>query len=153
MRKILFRGKRADNGEWTEGFYVRLFEKKNGFYQTNHYIFDGNIRLGEERYAGHGNYCQDVIICKKKIDEKTLGQFTGMTDKNGKNIFEGDIIRDNTGECYIVEFRDGCFMFSCNDGGEIYYDIMLRISKNKQTTYKYGEVIGNIHDNSNKLYL
>ena len=153
MRNILFRGKRADNGEWTEGFYVRLFEKKNGFYQANHYIFDGNIMLGEERYAGHGNYCQDVIICKKKIDEKTLGQFTGMTDKNGKNIFEGDIIRDNTGECYIVEFRDGCFMFSCNDGGEIYYDIMLPISKNKQTTYKYGEVIGNIHDNSNKLYL
>lgn len=153
MRKILFRGKRADNGEWTEGFYVRLFEKKNGFYQANHYIFDGNIRLGEERYAGHGNYYQDVIICKKKIDKKTLGQFTGMTDKNGKNIFEGDIIRDNTGECYIVEFRDGCFMFSCNDGGEIYYDIMLPISKNKQTTYKYGEVIGNIHDNSNKLYL
>lgn len=153
MRNILFRGKRADNGEWTEGFYVRLFEKKNGFYQANHYIFDGNIRLGEERYAGHGNYCQDVIICKKKIDEKTLGQFTGMTDKNGKNIFEGDIIRDNTGECYIVEFRDGCFMFSCNDGGEIYYDIVLPIPKNKQTTYKYGEVIGNIHDNSNKLYL
>lgn len=153
MRNILFRGKRADNGEWTEGFYVRLFEKKNGFYQANHYIFDGNIRLGEERYAGHGNYCQDVIICKKKIYEKTLGQFTGMTDKNGKNIFEGDIIRDNTGECYIVEFRDGCFMFSCNDGVEIYYDIMLPISKNKQTTYKYGEVIGNIHDNSNKLYL
>ena len=153
MRNILFRGKRADNGESTEGFYVRLFEKKNGFYQANHYIFDGNIRLGEERYAGHGNYYQDVIICKKKIDEKTLGQFTGMTDKNGKNIFEGDIIRDNTGECYIVEFRDGCFMFSCNDGGEIYYDIMLPISKNKQTTYKYGEVIGNIHDNSNKLYL
>ena len=153
MRNILFRGKRADNGEWTEGFYVRLFEKKNGFYQANHYIFDGNIRLGEERYAGHGNYYQDVIICKKKIDEKTLGQFTGMTDKNGKNIFEGDIIRDNTGECYIVVFRDGCFMFSCNDGGEIYYDIMLPISKNKQTTYKYGEVIGNIHDNSNELYL
>lgn len=153
MRNILFRGKRTDNGEWVEGFYVCLFEKKNGFYQANHYIFDGNTRLGEERYVGHGNYDQDVIICKKKIDEKTLGQFTGMTDKNGKNIFEGDIIRDNTGECYIVEFRDGCFMFSCNDGGEIYYDIMLPISKNKQTTYKYGEVIGNIHDNSNKLYL
>ena len=153
MRKILFRGKRSDNGEWAEGFYVCLFEKKSGFYQANHYIFDGNIKLGEERYVGHGNYYQDVIICKKKIDEKTLGQFTGMTDKNGKNIFEGDIIRDNTGECYIVEFRDGCFMFSCNDGGEIYYDIMLPISKNKQTTYKYGEVIGNIHDNSNKLYL
>ena len=87
MRKILFRGKRTDNGEWVEGFYVRLFEKKNGFYQANHYIFDGNIRLGEETYTGHGNYYQEVIICKRKIDEKTLGQFTGMTDKNGKNIF------------------------------------------------------------------
>ena len=153
MRNILFRGKRTDNGEWVEGFYVCLFEKKNGFYQANHYIFDGNTMLGEERYAGHGNYDQDVIICKRKIDEKTLGQFTGMTDKNGKNIFEGDVIRDNTGEYLIVEFRDGCFMFACNDGGEIYYDIMLPISKNKQTIYKYGEVIGNIYDNANLLCL
>ena len=147
MRKILFRGKRIDNGEWVEGFYVCLFEKEKGFYKPNHYIFDGNIKLGEERYVGHGNYVQEVTICKRKIDEKTVGQFTGMLDKNGRNIFEGDIISDNIGEHFIVEFRDGCFMFACNDGGEIYHDIMLPISKNEQTIYKYGEIIGNIHDN------
>lgn len=153
MRKILFRGKRTDNGEWVEGFYVCLFEKKNGFYQANHYIFDGNTRLGEERYVGHGNYDQDLIIFKRKIDEKTLGQFAGMIDKNGKNIFEGDILKNNIGEYSIVEFMDGCFMLACNDNGETYHDIMLPISKNKQTIYKYGEVIGNIYDNANLLCL
>lgn len=117
MREILFRGKRIDNGEFVEGFYVCLFEKKNEFYQANHYIFDGNTRLGEERYLGHGNYSQDVIICKRKIDEKTLGQFTGMTDKNGKRIFEnGYMIIDK--QTYKILFDNGEYIlkniFNCD---------------------------------------
>ena len=117
MREILFRGKRIDNGEWVEGFYVCLFEKKDGFYQANHYIFDGNIRFGKETYTGHGNYHQDVIICKRKIDEKTLGQFTGMTDKNGKRIFEnGYMIIDK--QTYKVLFDNGEYIlkniFNCD---------------------------------------
>ena len=117
MREILFRGKRIDNGEWVEGFYVCLFEKKDGFYQANHYIFDGNIRFGEETYTGHGNYYQEVIICKRKIDEKTLGQFTGMTDKNGNRIFEnGYMIIDK--QTYKVLFDNGEYIlkniFNCD---------------------------------------
>ena len=100
MRNILFRGKRADNGEWTEGFYVRLFEKKNGFYQANHYIFDGNIRLGEERYAGHGNYYQDVIICKKKIDEKNRKNYENRGEKFKTLCY------NNYDYSYIKKYKD-----------------------------------------------
>ncbi|MBO7303365.1 MAG: hypothetical protein J6U68_04180 [Clostridia bacterium] len=82
----------------------------------------------------------------------TVGQYTGLTDKNGKKIFEGDIISTDIARPYlIVEFRDGCFMFNCNDGGEDYYDIMLPILKEPQTQYEHGEVIGNIHDNPELL--
>lgn len=149
MREILFRGKRIDNGEWVEGFYVCLFEKKDGFYQANHYIFDGNIRFGEETYTGHGNYYQEVIICKRKIDEKTLGQFTGMTDKNGNRIFEGDIAKVLQGkdkDIAYVGFENGAFMLYPRTGN---------IYERTLWSYWYNdwdvEVIGNITDNPELL--
>lgn len=130
MREILFRGKRIDNGEWVEGWYQPPIER-------NGYIFGTTIA-----YICEG-YLDDV-----EVDPSTVGQYTGLTDKNGKRIFEGDIVStDITRPYLIVEFRDGCFMFNCNDGGKDYYDIMLPILKKAQTEYKYGEVIGNIHDN------
>ena len=135
MREILFRAKRLDNGEWVEGFYCNL----GGKY---HYILTGmlDITKGYPEFVNH------------QIDPTTGGQFTGMWGKNGKRVFEGDIVSTDLERPYlIVEFRDGCFMFNCNDKGEDYYDIMLPILKEPQTVYKYGEVIGNIHDNPELL--
>ena len=130
MREILFRGKRIDNGEWVEGWYQPPIERDD-------YIFGTTIA-----YICEG-YLDDV-----EVDPSTVSQYTGLTDKNGKRIFEGDIVStDITRPYLIVEFRDGCFMFNCNDGGKDYYDIMLPILEKAQTEYKYGEVIGNIHDN------
>ena len=130
MREILFRGKRKDNGEWVKGYYS---------YETDECSFELHL-------------ISDNKSVVTEVVPETVGQYTGLLDKNGKKIFEGDIIGTDIARPYlIVEFRDGCFMFNCNDGGKDYYDIMLPILEEAQAEYKYGEVIGNIHDNHELL--
>ena len=138
MREILFRGKRVDNGEWVYGDLLQDRDLNSFAIEYFDYYTDEN---GRQR-----DYCQDEII------PETVGQYTGLTDKNGTKIFEGDIVTTDIARPYlIVEFRDGCFMFNCNDGDKDYYDIMLPILDEQQTVYKHGEVIGNIHDNKELL--
>ena len=125
MREILFRGKAIDDN-WYYG--VPLVFTEDYVCMTAPHTYN------------------------KAVIPKTVGQYTGLTDKNGKKIFEGDIVStDITRPYLIVEFRDGCFMFNCNDGGKDYYAFMLPILNEPQTQYLYGEVIGNIHDNPELL--
>ena len=128
MREILFRGKRIDNGEWVEGGYRH---EKVGEYFTAVFIIEP---LTSGVWEHH------------RVDPSTVGQYTGLTDKNGKRIFEGDIVvgRDYTDEdgYGVVEWYDGAFEVGngewCGTFHENYYG-------------KEFEVIGNIHDNPELL--
>lgn len=137
MREILFRGKLKDNGDWIYWDMLAHITTHTG--KISKYTQKTNY--GEKYY----HYAYQLW---DRIDHSSIGQYTGLKDETGERIFEGDIISTDIQRPYlVVEFRDGCFMFNCNDGGKDYYDIMLPILEEPQTTYEYGEVIGNIHDN------
>lgn len=141
MRKILFRGKRTDNGEWIEGYYAT---------QSNHACFANELK--------HQHFIfKDVFLDfnlgglqKFEVIPETVGQYTGKTDKNGKNIFEGDIVYcksrlDNA--IMVVIFECGQFRMVLSENYRSYqtnsgfYDINC-FDK---------EVIGNIYDNPELL--
>ena len=111
-------------GRWVQGYFFQIWERT--------YILWGTT-----------NDVPNMI----EILPSTVGQYTGLTDKNGKRIFEGDIVTTDLKRPYlIVEFRDACFMFNCNDGDKDYYDIFLPITNTAHTEYQYGEVIGTVFD-------
>ena len=82
MREILFRGKRCDNGEWVQGYYIRA-----EYHWHNHGIHKDWIICGASANGGWF-----VLHNKYAVKAETVGQFTGLTAK-GKKIFEGDIIK------------------------------------------------------------
>ena len=136
MREILFRGKWKNNGKWVEGFPVQTEE-------GNFYIANTAEELGcgicIQELEEYGNY---------EVIPETVGQYTGLTDKNGKKIFEGDMCRV-TRPCVLaygqITFRNGCFWFvDDSEGG------MLRLCDVKIDGFQI-EVIGNIHDNPEKV--
>ena len=133
-REILFKAKRKDNGEWVEGY---LMPRPNSFEKPQYYIVPSSGALWYE------------------IDTDTLCQYTGLTDKNGKKIWENDILKckkyiggnfvDYCIEVGYVEMKHGAFGLH-----RIKNDAYYRPFKDWLEDYEY-EVVGNIFDNPELL--
>lgn len=149
MREILFRGKRVDNGEWVEG---SLLKGKKG-------DADCAIIVPKEELQAIGlDFCGE---CNRPYDKsfevfpETVGEYTGLTDKNGKKIFEGDILQDKFGQIKIVDYCNEwgafrtCFVKALNDEGKMVATVGG--ASFVGTIWRKYEVIGNIHDNPELL--
>lgn len=141
MREIKFRGRDAKTGRWVYGFYVHLEDPLKKM--DVHRIYIGLA----DSMPKDGGY--DFVANYVEVDPATVGQFTGISDISGKEVYEDDIVRYRTGEDRIT--REPSFEIllinysephSCFQAGNIYWENM--ISENL-------EVIGNSHDNPELL--
>lgn len=136
MREILFRGKQADNGEWIEGGIV---------HQTDWY--GENV---DRYFIIDGTSTQDYNIgFEYEVDPKTVGQYTGATDKNVKKIFEGDIVSQTyyLNDSVGVVTRNGEVKFKSRAFGIYEKGCHWSIEADQ----KHREIVGNIHDNPELL--
>lgn len=132
MREILFKAKRIDNGEWVEGGYAYVFDKD----MFAHIL--GKITEKHCIVEESGNF---VIV-----DKTTICQYTGLTDKNGKKIWENDVVfvtddDGNSGQIDTgigeIDFLEGLWYINGRVQNSLY-----DINKCFQI-----EVIGNVFDN------
>ena len=138
MREILFRAKRIDNGEWVEGAY---FPPANTLISYQHELIDGV------------NTFMDFCVIPE-----TVGQYTGLADRNGKPIFEGDIIKSGSYEFLVSHGKCGGCANTDNYG---YIGFHLEPANEETKFHMYhglrddiyyyteAEVMGNIHDIQN----
>lgn len=126
-REILFKAKRKDNGEWVEGYYA---------YITNPLTEDG-------KPIKH-LICNGTNIFNDLIDSDTLCQYTGLTDKNDKKIWENDIVELTDAEGYFTcKWEEDAARFVMNGDG-------LTVDFDNYWSYQT-EVAGNIFDNPELL--
>lgn len=140
MREILFRGKRIDDGKWIDGDLSRCVV-----------VGETHIRRIEE----------NLSTTTHRVDPKTVCQYTGLTDKNGRKIFEGDIVK---GVAYSTDFVGYIVWIDAIAGFGVRYfnkhreptawensSILKAIQRWKQPNEFQAEIIGNNFDNPELL--
>ena len=145
MREIIFRGKRLDNGEWAEGYLYEHEPELVGIVSENDVPEPSKWFIARTAFADWNMPRLAEFI---EVDPYTVGQYTGLKDKHGKKIFEGDILLldDIKG---IVNYGTGCFCVELPGPDYLYHnnpaiDMVLN-------EYPGLEIIGNIHDNAELL--
>lgn len=149
MRTIKFKGKSIDSGKWIE---VYFYEECN-----NPYIINDR----QKKFMLNGN--ESVLV-----DTDTVCQFTGLLDKNGKEIYEGDLLRSDEYpySCVKIEERDNYFsVIEWNKNEAAFYIVTIKNPKSSvkgisdgisdyisQSALQDFEVIGNIHDDEWKQF-
>lgn len=138
MREILFRGKRIADGKWVYGVPTQAKDIVTGKIDTviveNPTGYDFPVSLIDFEF----------------VLSNTISEFTGLTEKSGKKIFEGDIVKDKdgihkgvvqiTGKTFVVRMSEGCWIIDSTD----LWDFLGTCADNLT-------IIGNIYDNSELL--
>ena len=132
MREILFKAKRADNGEWVTGYYIKS-------------IVDGSV---------FGYIRESIFGTDIKIMLNTLCQYTGLKDKNGKMIWENDVVKieeheDTVNGLYKVIYCENAHCYALERSADFHYNFFTFSDLNGFETSS--EVIGNIFDNPELL--
>ena len=130
MREIIFSGKRLDNGEWAEGYLYEHEPELVGIVSENDVPEPSKWFIARTAFADWNMPRLAEFI---EVDPYTVGQYTGLKDKNGKMIFEGDILSLRAGRPHVVRFKNGAFILE---------DSAIPMS----FAIKF-EIIGNIYDN------
>ncbi len=131
MRKILFSGKRMDNGEWVEGSLLRFTDGSAMIMPSNSMAY---VPKGKNVFCSAECY---------EIDTETVGEYTGEKDKNGVKVFEHHIVKTKSG-IGVINFDNGCFSVQDNHSRN---NPALDIVMNEGEI----EVIGNVFDNPDFL--
>lgn len=136
MVERLYRGKRNDNGEWVYGFYFCMYHDDDREH-LHHFIIPLNVSIPKDRPIGE---------IQVEVDPDTVGQcVSDLPAKNGKKIFEGDIVSGFFNHEKIV----GYIFYGSDASFFIQRDGLFGIGLNNASDWL--EVIGNIHDNPKSM--
>lgn len=144
-REVKFRGKVKGTNKWVYGGYYKHLKR------TPSPIGDS---IKEEDYlhiiitSGFSDWNMPKQLEYYEVDEKTVGQYTGLKDKNGKEICEGDILLYSSNYKTVVNYKNGAFVRNYgNSNIYLLYDSFIE----DECLADY-EIIGNIYDNSEMLF-